>query len=303
MTLEVISPGPRATIQDLGRPGLAHLGVGASGAADRRSLRLANRLVGNPENAAAIEATLGGLVVRFGSAAVVALTGAPCPVSLGGRGGAMYGPMRARAGDTLCLGMPDSGLRTYLAVRGGLDVPCVLGSRSTDTMADLGPPPLTEGATLPIGSTCLPFPGVDLAPQPAYPSELSLRVVPGPRDDWFTPQAVAALYGAPYTVTSECDRVGIRLDGPALTRTATAELKSEATVTGALQVPPNGQPILFLADHPVTGGYPVIGVVADDDVHLAAQARPGQRVRFRTTGPGRTYGDPARHDSRDRSGM
>jgi biotin-dependent carboxylase-like uncharacterized protein len=283
VTLAIVTSGPLATVQDLGRPGLAHLGVGESGAADRRSLRLANRLVGNLESAAAIEATFGGLAVRFETAAVVALTGAPCLVSLGGRGGAMYGPMHARAGDTLRLETPDAGLRTYLAVRGGIDVPCVLGSRSTDTMANLGPAPLTDGDRLPIGSASQHLPDVDLAPQPAYPAELSLRVVLGPRADWFAPEAVAALYSAPYTVTPQCDRVGIRLDGPALTRRVTEELKPEATVTGALQVPPNSQPILFLADHPVTGGYPVIGVVADDDVHLAAQARPGQQLRFRPT--------------------
>jgi biotin-dependent carboxylase-like uncharacterized protein len=284
MTLAILSPGPGATVQDLGRPGFAHLGVGESGAADRRSLRLANRLVGNPENAAVIEATFGGLAVRFETAAVVALTGAPCRIGLGRGGGAMYGPLFVRPGDILRLEPPDAGLRTYLAVRGGIDVPTVLGSRSTDTMAGLGPPPLSEGHRLPVGSADLPLPGVDLAPQPAYSSELSLRVVIGPRDDWFTPQAVAALCHAPYTVTPQCNRVGIRLEGPALSRRSTGELKSEGTVTGALQVPPNGQPILFLADHPVTGGYPVIGVVADRDLHLAAQARPGQRVRFRAVG-------------------
>ena len=284
MTLEVLSPGPFATVQDLGRPGLAHLGVGESGAADRRSLRLANRLVGNPEGAAALEATLGGLTVRFDSAVLVALTGAPCPVTVGGRGAAMYAPLSLRAGETLRLGMPEAGLRTYLAVRGGIDVPGVLGSRSTDTMASLGPAPLSPGARLPVGAPTQPHPGVDLAPQEPYASEIRLDVVLGPRDDWFTAEGLAALCHGPYTVTDKCDRVGIRLDGPVLARRIERELKPEATVTGALQVPPNGQPILFLADHPVTGGYPVIAVVTEDDLHLAAQARPGQRFWFRTTG-------------------
>jgi biotin-dependent carboxylase-like uncharacterized protein len=284
MTLEVLSPGPLATVQDLGRPGLAHLGVGESGAADRRSLRLANRLVGNPESAAAVEATLGGLAVRFDTAVLVALTGAPCPVTAAGRPAAMYAPLPLRAGETLQLGMPDAGLRTYLAVRGGIDVPCVLGSRSTDTMASLGPPPLGPGARLPVGAPTRPHPGVDVAPQAPYASEIRLDVVLGPREDWFTAEGLAALCHGPYTVTDKCDRVGIRLDGPVLTRRIERELKPEATVTGALQVPPNGQPILFLADHPVTGGYPVIAVVAEDDLHLAAQARPGQRLWFRTAG-------------------
>ena len=281
MTLEVLSPGPFATVQDLGRPGLAHLGVGESGAADRRSLRLANRLVGNPEGAAALEATLGGLTVRLDSAVLVALTGAPCPVTVGGRGAAMYAPLSLRAGETLRLGMPEAGLRTYLAVRGGIDVPGVLGSRSTDTMASLGPAPLSPGARLPVGAPTQPHPGVDLAPQEPYASEIRLDMVLGPRDDWFTAEGLAALCHGPYTVTDKCDRVGIRLDGPVLARRIERELKPEATVTGALQVPPNGQPILFLADHPVTGGYPVLAVVPDLATDAAAQARPGSRMTCR----------------------
>ena len=287
MSLEVLLPGLLATVQDLGRPGLAHLGVGESGAADRRSLTLANRLVGNPEGAAAIEATLGGLTVRFDSAAVVALTGAPCPVTLAGRGAAMYAPLHVGAGQTLQLGLPAAGLRTYLAVRGGIAVPGVLGSCSTDTMASLGPPPLGVGTRLPVGPAVHPHPGVDLAPQPSYASEPCLDVVLGPRDDWFTAEGLAQLWRGPYTVTDQCDRVGIRLAGPLLTRRIERELKPEATVTGALQVPPTGQPILFLADHPVTGGYPVVGVVAADHLHLAAQVRPGQRLWFRARGRGR----------------
>jgi biotin-dependent carboxylase-like uncharacterized protein len=193
----------------------------------------------------------------------------------------MYAPLHVRGGETLQLALPVVGLRTYLAVRGGIEVPCVLGSRSTDTMASLGPPPLSPGTRLPVGAPSLPNPGVDVAPQSRYPSELTLDVVLGPRDDWFTPEGLAALSRGPYTVTDKCDRVGIRLEGPALTRRIERELKPEATVSGALQVPPNGQPILFLADHPVTGGYPVVGVVAESDLHLAAQARPGQRLWFR----------------------
>lgn len=284
MTLEVLSPGPLATVQDLGRRGLAHLGVSESGAADRRSLRLANRLVGNAEDAAAIEATMGSLTVRFESSVVVALTGAPCPVRVGGRAGSMYAPMHLRAGEVLELGAPDTGLRTYLAVRGGIDVPPVLGARCTDTLSGLGPPPLTRGTRLPIGAPVGPPPAIDLAPQAAYAAEMRVRILLGPRDDWFTPEAVAALTSGRYAVSSECDRVGVRLDGPSLTRRVDEELKSEATVRGALQVPPSGQPILFLSDHPVTGGYPVIAVVVEADQHLVAQARPGQHLSFHRVG-------------------
>lgn len=282
--IEVVRPGPLATVQDLGRAGLGHLGVGESGAADRRSLRLANRLVGNSEPAAGIETTLGGLVAWFERAALVALTGAPCPVRVDARAVDMYAPVPLRAGQTLTLGTPSAGLRTYVAVRGGIDVPPVLGARATDTLAGLGPARLAPGTRLPIGTARAGDPVVDYAPQRPYTDEVVLRVIPGPRDDWFVDGAVDALCSTPYTVTSDCDRIGMRLDGPVLTRRIPAELKSEATVTGALQVPPSGQPILFLADHPVTGGYPVIAVVADEDVHLAAQARPGQRLVFTPAG-------------------
>jgi biotin-dependent carboxylase-like uncharacterized protein len=286
MALQVLSPGPLATVQDSGRRGLAHLGVSESGAADQRSLRLANRLVGNAEGAAAIEATMGQFAVRFETGGVIAIAGAPCPARLSGRAVSMYAPVHVRAGEVLELGLPDSGLRTYLAVRGGIDVPPVLGARCTDTLAGLGPPVLDRGSRLPVGTPVGSPPAIDLAPQAAYPDEMRVRLLLGPRDDWFTPQAVAALTTGRYLVTSECDRVGVRLSGPVLTRRVDEELKSEATVRGAVQVPPNGQPIVFLADYPVTGGYPVIGVLVEDDLHLIAQARPGQQLVFRVMSHG-----------------
>lgn len=280
--IEILGTGPFATVQDLGRPGLASLGVGESGAADRRGLRLANRLVGNPEGAAAIEATFGGLDIRFERIAIVALTGAPCPVRLDGRAVDMYAPVCVRAGQRLRLGPPEHGLRTYLAVRGGVDVPPVLGARATDVLAGLGPAPLEAGHTLPIGGSAVALPVVDYAPQPPSAEQPVLRVRPGPRDDWFTPDSLAKLTSAPYEVTQHSDRVGIRLRGPVLSRCVSGELPPEPMVRGALQVPPDGQPVLFLADHPVTGGYPVIGVVSENDLHLAAQVRPGQRIAFHT---------------------
>jgi biotin-dependent carboxylase-like uncharacterized protein len=279
--MEVIRPGSLTTVQDLGRPGFAHLGVGRSGAADPDSLRLANRLVGNEEGAACLEITFGGCSVRFDKAQTVALTGAPCPVTLSGRSGFMYGPMQAGPGEELGLGLPVLGVRTYLAVRGGLDVAPVLGSRATDVLAGIGPDPLWPGIRLPIGTAAGEWPGVDVAPVPPLPDEPVLDVLPGPRDDWFTPEALTTLTSQEYEVTAESNRVGLRLSGPALERSTGGELPSEGMVRGALQVPPSGQPVLFLADHPVTGGYPVIAVVVERDLHLAAQARPGQRLRFR----------------------
>ncbi len=278
--IEVLTPGPLGTIQDLGRPGLAELGVGESGAADRPSLRLANRLVGNADGAAAIELTFGGLVVRFTRATVIAVTGAPCPLRLNRKAVDMYAPICVVAGDELRVGIPARGLRTYLAVRGGIDVPSVLGAKATDVISGLGPKPLAAGQELPIGRQAVGQPVADLAPQPPYSEQPTLRVLPGPRDDWFTSDALATLCSEPYEVTMDSNRIGIRLRGPVLRRHIAAELPSEAMVRGALQVPPNGQPVLFLADHPVTGGYPVIGVVTEDSLHLAAQARPGQRLGF-----------------------
>ncbi|MEV0847408.1 biotin-dependent carboxyltransferase family protein [Streptomyces sp. NPDC049954] len=290
--LEILATGPLATLQDLGRPGLAHIGVGRSGAADRRSLTLANRLLANPQDAACVEITLGGLAVRARRDLLVALTGAPCPVTVQGRPAALNCPLPLPAGAELRLGLPASGLRTYLAVRGGLTPPPVLGSRATDLLSGVGPAPLAPGTWLPVGAAPAAFPCVDLAPVAApAEGELTLRVRRGPRADWFTDAALTALLTGAWRVSADSDRVGMRLeDGPALARVGTEELPSEGMVPGALQVPPSGQPTLFLADHPVTGGYPVIAVVTREDVDRAAQARPGQSLRFtdgRTPAAGR----------------
>lgn len=277
--IEILATGPLATVQDLGRPGYAHLGVGESGAADRTSLRLANRLVGNAEPAAGIEVTFGGLRVRFGDRATVALTGAPCPGAIGGHPLSMDGPLEIAAGEELTLRTPTAGLRSYLAVRGGVAVPPVLGSRATDLLAGLGPAVLAAGDRLPIGTDVAGDPCVDVAP--VRPFTFTLRVTPGPRVDWFTPGALDQFCSAPYLVSPDSNRVGVRLTGPRLDRAGDAELPSEGMVLGAVQVPPSGQPVLFLADHPVTGGYPVLAVVVEADVALAAQARPGQTLDFR----------------------
>ena len=280
--IEVLRTGPLATVQDLGRPGLAHLGVPCSGAADGRALRLGNRLVGNPEGGAAVEFTLGGGAVRFEEAAWVAVTGAPVPFTVNGRAHGMNAPCHVPAGAVLEMGMPTRGLRSYLAVRGGVAVEPVLGSRSTDVLSGLGPKPLSAGDRLPVGSSAgLDDIEVDIAPSPDLPEVPVLRILPGPRDDWFTPESLTTLTTRLYEVSSASNRVGVRLDGPALTRAREGELSSEGMVTGALQVPPNGLPILFLTDHPTTGGYPVVAVVACCDIPVAAQLRPGQRVRFR----------------------
>jgi len=302
--VEVIRPGPLATVQDLGRPGYAHLGVPLSGAADQASLRLANRLAGNPDGAAGLELTLGRAVLRFTEAARVAVTGAPAAVTVTGPGGADLAAepgaaidvpagadlaaepgaaIDVPAGAQVRIGAPATGLRSYVAVRGGIDVPPVLGSRSADVRSGLGPAPLRPGDLLPVG-TAVPSPAGPPAaitralPGGGQPAEL--RVIPGPRDDWFVPGALDLLCGDTYVVTPASDRTGLRLDGPALPRARDEELPSEGLVAGALQVPPGGRPILMLADHPATGGYPVIAVVASADLGLAAQLRPGSKIRF-----------------------
>jgi biotin-dependent carboxylase-like uncharacterized protein len=282
MTLEVLETGLLATIQDLGRAGLAGIGVGVSGAADRGALRLANRLVGNDEGAAAVEVTFGGLAVRADRESTVAVTGAPCPTTVDGRAAGVNAVVRLPAGSRLHLGAPDRGLRSYLAVRGGIDVEPVLGSRSTDVLSGLGPEELRAGSLLPVGPPPSSFPTVDVAPVATCAAgDLVLRVVPGPRHEWFEESALSSLLNESYAVHSQSNRIGMRLDGPALPRARGGELPSEGMSSGALQVPPSSRPTLFLADHPVTGGYPVIAVVVSADVDKAAQARPGQRVRFR----------------------
>lgn len=280
--LEVVATGPLTTIQDSGRFGHADLGVGRSGAADLTSYALANRLLANPSGAAALETTLGGLRVRAHGTLCVAVTGAEVPVTVDGRGAARDSVLYLADGAELALGAPARGLRSYLAVRGGVDVPPVLGSRSTDVLAGLGPELPVPGVVLPVGPAPDGFPLLDQAPVgPVGGDEIFVRVVLGPRQDWFTEHALETLLSGVYEVTSRSDRVGARLAGPVLERSRVDELPSEGMVPGALQVPPGGEPVLFLADHPVTGGYPVIAVVRAVDLPRAAQARPGTRVRFR----------------------
>ena len=278
--IEVVRPGLLALVEDLGRPGLAHLGVGRSGAADLPSLLLANHLVGNRPSAAAIELTLGGAAFRFASTATVAVTGAPAPATVDGRPVDLAAQVRVPAGETLKVGRPPVGLRTYVAVRGGIAVPPVLGSRSRDTLAGIGPAQLARGDRLPIGSDVDSAPGGPAPDVPPVVADPVLRVYPGPRVDWFDDAALDTLFGDVYQVTPMSDRVGMRLAGGRLAYRRVGELPPEGVVTGSLQVPPEGQPVLFLADHPLTGGYPVIGVVAAADVGLAAQVRPGGRIRF-----------------------
>jgi biotin-dependent carboxylase-like uncharacterized protein len=275
--IEIVQPGPLALIQDLGRPGYTDLGVGRCGAFDSASHRLANRLVGNNLDAATVEILLGGMQLRLRHAATIALTGAICPLS-SDRPVDWNNPLTLPAGSYLRLGTPMAGLRSYLAVRGGVDVPETLGSRSADSLSGLGPPPLQAGDQLAIGRLTEGDPAE--LPAPPMPPAGPLATFRGPRLDWFSPSAVELLHSETWTVAATSNRVGVRLSGPALERANTDELPSEPTLPGAIQVPPDGQPIILGPDAPVTGGYPVIAVVAAADLSRVGQARPGDRVRL-----------------------
>ena len=289
-TVRVVDPGPLALVQDLGRPGLAALGVSASGAFDRAAHRLANRLVGNDESAAALECLLGGLRLALPAGTWFAVTGAWGDAALVNDGGYQrvepHTAMRADTGAELHLGPVAHGLRSTLAVRGGLAVPVTLGSRSRDTLAALGPEPLRAGDVLPIGSEPqAPVPVADLVPvDPPTDGVVELGVRPGPRHDWFDAAAWSLLLTSEWITSARSDRTGVRLEGPALARASDlvgVELASEGMLRGSIQVSPDGAPTVLGPDHPVTGGYPVIAVVVDPALDRLAQLRPGQPVRLR----------------------
>lgn len=280
-SLEVIAPGPLAVIEDTGRAGLAHLGVTRSGAADRRSHALANRLVANPAGHATVEVTLGGFTARVhGGSVDIAVTGADCTPTVDGTPFGLNSVRRVAPGQVIVLAAPAAGVRSYLAVRGGVASALVLGSRSYDSLSGIGPPPLRAGDRIGVGEPAAQYPAIDQAAvEPVRGAAVTLRVIAGPREDWFTDPG--ALVSAEWTVSHHADRVGLRLTGPPLQRRwPDRELPSEPLTRGAIQVPPNGQPVILGADHPVTGGYPVIGVLVDDDTDRAAQLRPGQRLRL-----------------------
>ncbi|MFI7544287.1 biotin-dependent carboxyltransferase family protein [Actinoplanes sp. NPDC049599] len=278
MTMTILRTGPLTVLKDEGRPGHAGQGVAPSGAVDRSAYARANALAGNPRGTAALECTLGGLRVRCDVPATLVLTGTDAVLTVDGVRTAVEQVVEVPAGAVVAVTVPRRGLRSYLAVRGGFAVPAVLGSRSTDQLAGMGPPRPAVGDTLPIGPP--PAAGDPVEPPPGVPDDAPLEVDLGPRDDWFTAAAIETLLSAEFTVSPASDSVGLRLAGPVLARARTEELPSEGVVRGAVQVPPDGHPIIFQADHPVTGGYPVIAVLTPAAADRAAQARPGARLRF-----------------------
>jgi biotin-dependent carboxylase-like uncharacterized protein len=281
--LQVVEAGAQVTVQDLGRPGLAHLGVPRSGALDGPAHRLANRLVGNAEDAATLECLDGRVAFTASCSVTVAVTGAQVPVTVDGRAREWGTGLPIPSGARVEVGAATSGLRAYVAVAGGIAVEPVLGSRATDLLSGLGPEPVAAGDELALGKAQAEPVPVD-TPRPARRTGV-LRVRLGPREDWFEDASVEALDGSSYAVSSSSNRIGLRLEGEPIRWASKEELPSEGMVLGAVQVPPNGQPVVFLHDHPTTGGYPVVGVVVADDLPGCAQLRPGEQVTLRVVGP------------------
>lgn len=284
-----------ALFQDLGRFGQTGQGVSTSGALDRGAFKAANRLTGNAENEPCLELTGGGFSFRSGGSAVIAFTGAPCAISIRTENGKMlaptfYTPIALEAGDVLTLSAPSAGARSYLSVRGGFAVEKILGSASADTLALVGPEPVRAGGTLAV-KTAAKLPPVSLSEPPAFifpksGETVTLDLILGPRPDWFTPKSIATLSDTAWEVTAQSNRVGLRLNAaPRLERAGPEELPSEGCVNGAVEIPPDGKPLLFLADHPLTGGYPVIGAVAEYYLDLAGQIPVGAKIRFRPIAP------------------
>lgn len=297
-SISFLSVGLQTLVQDEGRKGMAGLGISSSGALDVAAMHEANRVVGNPPDTSVLENVLGLLRMRSHGATTVAVTGAQATLSLHSANGAVWDvathvPIALNDGDVLQLHAPTAGARSYIAVRGGWEVQPVLGSTSTDTLAQVGPQPLQSGQRIAVGgavaATQLGAVVLDSQPRANLPRAgelVELDVVLGPRTDWFTPAALESFVTQEWLVTPQSNRVGVRLEGTKpLERAHRDELPSEGTVAGAIQVPINGQPVLFLADHPLTGGYPVVAAVAGYHLGLAAQIPVGCRIRFNVVAP------------------
>jgi KipI family sensor histidine kinase inhibitor len=292
--IELLEVGLQTLVQDRGRHGMAGLGISSSGALDMQAMYQANRQVGNPRGTSVLENVLGQMRLRSHGASTVAVAGAAVRLTLHSVHGETFDvssqqPIALNDGDVLQLHAPQAGVRSYLAVRGGWEVEPVLGSCASDTLAQIGPPALQRGQRLQVGGAvpttqlrAVELPSAPPCPLPSAGDTVELDVVLGPRTDWFTPDALTHFTAQTWEVTPQSNRIGLRLHGAQpLERACHDELPSEGTVNGAIQVPINGQPVLFLADHPLTGGYPVIAAVASHHLGLAAQIPVGCRIRFR----------------------
>lgn len=278
--IRVLDPGFFTTFQDLGRPGLGHLGVPAAGAADTFSLRVANRLVGNPDGAPALEMTAQGVALSFETPACIAFAGAELEATLEGQPLPMHQSIDIPAGANLRAGRIHDGFRCYLAIAGGFKLPQVLGSASSDSLAGLGPAPLAADDRLSLAGRPGPAPRFYMRAPRRFGASATVRILAGPQEDWFTAAARRQLIEGGYRVQAQSDRTGLRLEGRSLDRSRKDELLSMGMVTGAIQVPGSGQPIVLLPNHGSTGGYPVIANVISADLPLLAQLAPGASLRF-----------------------
>jgi antagonist of KipI len=280
----VIRPGMLTTVQDLGRWGYQHSGVPVAGPMDAYSHRLANRLVGNPDGAAGLEITLLGPVLEAHGDIVCAVAGAEFELTVGERPGAMHRAITVAPGERLRFGGRTAGARATLAVRGGFDLPATFGSRATSVLSRMGPfggRALLAGDELPVGSTSAPGQrGAAGAPLGLPAGGARLRVVPGPHDTMFTSEALDSLRRDRFVVTPQSNRMGYRLEGPRLVHRGSADILSDATPIGSLQVPASGQVILLMADRQTTGGYPRIATVISADLSIAGQLAPGDWIAF-----------------------
>lgn len=285
MRLRILKPGASTTVQDLGRYGYGALGIPPSGAMDPWALRAGNLLVGNPEDSAGLEFTFTGPTVRSTADTVVGLTGAEFERSLDGKEIPWGQTMRLKAGEVLEVGKTRGGMRGYLCVRGGIDVPAVMGSRSTFAAGQFGGyagRTLIMGDMLRIDDAKGELIPTKLAPGSlaAYGSEHVLRVVSGAQEDAFSRKAIATFYGEAFRLSPRSDRMGVRLEGAQLEVPHTSDILPEGVPTGAIQVPGDGYPIILCCDRPTTGGYVKIASVITADLPILAYAKPGDTARF-----------------------
>jgi biotin-dependent carboxylase-like uncharacterized protein len=287
-TFEVIHSGVLTTIQDLGRKGYQKYGLAISGSADHYAHRMANILVSNRQDCALLETTLLGLKLKVLQPAVIAITGGDLNPTINGEPIPMWTSIKVHEGDLIHFKGCRTGCRAYLAIAGGIDVPVVLGSRSTDTVGGIGGMngrALREGDLINTGNPTRPLnclSGRRLSPDliPPYPNHIKVRVIPGPQHDAFTDKAIKTFFSSTYTATKDIDRMACRLDGPELEHKAGADVSSEGIFLGAIQVPPNGKPIVFLAGRRSVGGYTKIGGVISVDIPKMAQVKPGDSIQF-----------------------
>jgi antagonist of KipI len=286
--IRILDAGPQTTVQDLGRTGQMRYGIPPSGPVDRFAFVLANRLVGNPDAAAVLECTLMGPRFEVTAAGSIAVTGADMPVSVNGRDAAGWATLTVKPGDVVKLGSARTGVRSYIGFAGGLDVPLVLGSRSTYLRGRVGG---LQGRALKNGDKLAVLQSGSVRPRrvaqgaiPDYTGEPTIRAVLGPQADRFTPEGLGALFGGRYEVLPQSDRMGSRLRGPRIDHARGHDIISDGIALGSIQVPGDGQPIVLLVDRQSTGGYTKVATICSSDIWRVGQARPGQSLRFQSIG-------------------